>query len=871
VFFSFLLLYCPVIVCLINCIFGIVLAMHEGWTIWVGFLYVSSTVCGLGNPLTAATPVTVGGKTFDVLTALWSVSIAGTIMGVASALSAATLFIDYLNARTKWCKGWAMFFLVALIAVPLLCTLIALIAGGIIALCEGWLFGDGFLYAISTMTGLSAPLTALIPETAFGEVVSILVAVCSLTVSSTVIGSIGGLSAAEGSIQKFIGFTNCFSQRKSKRYWAARKEELDVEEGVNDGSEDQKPSVLQILFTMLVAVPLFVCLICLGCACILAFAEKSNDASSTEDGAGAVRRLSEWDSHFNVHRVLRRGAGHGNVLVDEWTIWNTFLYVAGNICGLPNPLVPMVPRSHVGVMVDLVVAIWVLTLYGLVIGVVASHDWLVHPLHGIIWRFEKAVAPVARGLYKYSSRMCNVCRIKRVGVAVEAAGGEGAAGAEQVEGPGRRIGGSEAKGDRDTTVRGGNAHAERLFASIFGVAIFSGLAVPAVCAVISVAFGGVLALAEDWRFHDGFEYVLSALAAMCNPLTPATPATDGGDACVLVIMLLALSLEAVMLGMIANFTALRLTADRLNTVDTFPKADLAKRLGELEAAETALTEEKKRLELEKQQLEKRQKASEERHIKTVEAHGREKLEQEREKQELFAETQQLRSRVEELEDGQWDPQPILLQELRSVKELEDVAFEHLLPVSPMDVAFEHLLPVSPRCSTTRVQSSIGAVSTPRFDVAKGVRSPIRIGKGPGDTHIRRFMAGYREGVRSAQATELFESEAEEGQARRESEEEMRQAAEEGQARKELEEEARQAEEVVGGMRVGGMRVGGGVGLEERTRYGEKLEKEMARRELAAEARQVQEEQHQEEEEARRELKEEALQAQEQQQTGKAPA
>ena len=42
----------PVFMLLIACVFGVAIALIEGWPLSVGFMYFASNMTGLGNPLT---------------------------------------------------------------------------------------------------------------------------------------------------------------------------------------------------------------------------------------------------------------------------------------------------------------------------------------------------------------------------------------------------------------------------------------------------------------------------------------------------------------------------------------------------------------------------------------------------------------------------------------------------------------------------------------------------------------------------------------------------------------------------------------------------------------------------------------------------
>jgi len=78
----------PIAVGVISSGLGGFLAVVEGWTWWDGFLYVTSNLVGLGNPLTEVEVAEeIGPQLFDLLIAVWSLSISGTAIGIIGALS----------------------------------------------------------------------------------------------------------------------------------------------------------------------------------------------------------------------------------------------------------------------------------------------------------------------------------------------------------------------------------------------------------------------------------------------------------------------------------------------------------------------------------------------------------------------------------------------------------------------------------------------------------------------------------------------------------------------------------------------------------------------------------------------------------------
>lgn len=100
-FFWFVVVLCPLTVMIIAAIFGALLAEVEGWHFWDGFYYVVSNLTGLATPLTEVTPETQSGKIFDVLVAVWSLSLAGCIIGIVGSLSAVSSVVHQVCSRAE--------------------------------------------------------------------------------------------------------------------------------------------------------------------------------------------------------------------------------------------------------------------------------------------------------------------------------------------------------------------------------------------------------------------------------------------------------------------------------------------------------------------------------------------------------------------------------------------------------------------------------------------------------------------------------------------------------------------------------------------------------------------------------------------------
>jgi len=93
-FLLFTFLFVPVVVIALAFLFGAILAAAEGWHIIDGFYYVISMLCGLPNPLTDVNPDTDLGKFVDIVIALWSLAVAGCVIGIVGGMSIVTNFTE---------------------------------------------------------------------------------------------------------------------------------------------------------------------------------------------------------------------------------------------------------------------------------------------------------------------------------------------------------------------------------------------------------------------------------------------------------------------------------------------------------------------------------------------------------------------------------------------------------------------------------------------------------------------------------------------------------------------------------------------------------------------------------------------------------
>jgi len=102
VFFFFVFFFIPVVVIVLSFLFGSMLAAAEEWDTMDGFYYVISMLCGLPNPLTDVNPDTDLGKFVDIVIALWSLAVAGCIIGIVGGMGIVGKFTTF--AETKGFK-----------------------------------------------------------------------------------------------------------------------------------------------------------------------------------------------------------------------------------------------------------------------------------------------------------------------------------------------------------------------------------------------------------------------------------------------------------------------------------------------------------------------------------------------------------------------------------------------------------------------------------------------------------------------------------------------------------------------------------------------------------------------------------------------
>ncbi len=222
------------------------------------------------------------------------------------------------------------FFGFVFIFIPITVMLMGAFFGAILAEVEGWKIKDGFYYIISMLCGLPTPLTEVDPDTDEGKLVDVIVALWALALAGTIIGVVGGLSV----INRLVDAAESFGQRfkrAAKKAVTGSDEEAPAAAG-EDGEEKPVSLALNIL-TFLVFIFIVIPIVIILVAVIFGFI------------------LAE---------------------VEGWKIKDGFYYIISMLCGLPNALTDVTPDSDEGKIVDIIIALWALSLAGTIIGIVGG-------------------------------------------------------------------------------------------------------------------------------------------------------------------------------------------------------------------------------------------------------------------------------------------------------------------------------------------------------------------------------------------------------------------------------------------------------------------------------------------------------------------
>ena len=222
------------------------------------------------------------------------------------------------------------FFGFVFIFIPITVMLMGAFFGAILAEVEGWKVKDGFYYIISMLCGLPTPLTEVDPDTDEGKLVDVIVALWALALAGTIIGVVGGLSV----INRLVDAAESFGQRfkrATRKAVTGSDEEAPAAAG-EDGEEKPVSLALNIL-TFLVFIFIVIPIVIILVAVIFGFI------------------LAE---------------------VEGWKIKDGFYYIISMLCGLPNALTDVTPDSDEGKIVDIIIALWALSLAGTIIGIVGG-------------------------------------------------------------------------------------------------------------------------------------------------------------------------------------------------------------------------------------------------------------------------------------------------------------------------------------------------------------------------------------------------------------------------------------------------------------------------------------------------------------------
>ena len=101
--------FVPVVVLIFAGILGTILAELEGWPDLQGFYYIISMLCGLPNPITddpGLSPTSTEGKFIDIVVALWSWALIGTVIGVVGGLTVVTQLVESAEGLGQRVATW---------------------------------------------------------------------------------------------------------------------------------------------------------------------------------------------------------------------------------------------------------------------------------------------------------------------------------------------------------------------------------------------------------------------------------------------------------------------------------------------------------------------------------------------------------------------------------------------------------------------------------------------------------------------------------------------------------------------------------------------------------------------------------------------
>lgn len=224
----------PLIVLPLSLALGTVLSEAEGWgSVTTGLLYIGGNLIGV--PLSSAVPTSASGKAVDVVVSCIGVGCFGCLVALLGQLDFTDRCCEALGGKIEGRVSALKFTLTFyLVVMPVVCVVAALPMGGILAVAEGWGFGDGWLSVLSVLA--QAPSLAppgLAVESDGGKFIIFLIGCYSLCVT---IGWGAGLVVASSALD---GIGGGISDVVAKMMAAAGAPEAKSAEGA---PEEAKPA-----------------------------------------------------------------------------------------------------------------------------------------------------------------------------------------------------------------------------------------------------------------------------------------------------------------------------------------------------------------------------------------------------------------------------------------------------------------------------------------------------------------------------------------------------------------------------------------------------------------------------------------------------
>jgi len=277
---------------------GAVLSAVEDWSFWTGMQYVLMNVAHLPppRPLTEVEPESLAGGIFDIVVALFVVSItihAYTLACWPRIVDQAAEALEDFSLRLP--GPYSAYFVIVFVIFTASFLLFVIIVGPILAVLEGWGTHLGIVYTAALVS--QQALTDVKPDSVVGALICSLVGMWALGL----LGAIIGLSAT-------LEFPAICAR-------ATEQAALKIQTTFRAGEFSAPGKFTTLLLFGFIVVPV------LGCAFGLVF--------------GAIIALAEG-----------------------WSIEEGFLYVCTNVLILPGPLTEVLPETFIGMWISLVVSIW---------------------------------------------------------------------------------------------------------------------------------------------------------------------------------------------------------------------------------------------------------------------------------------------------------------------------------------------------------------------------------------------------------------------------------------------------------------------------------------------------------------------------------